>query len=630
MPIFEGRAPWRISFSDGMVWTETNSGPLKGEIIVEHNSVGAVTGGQLTVEGYLNWPQFSRSVKIELLKNNAWEPICVGAIGKLSSTSSVTGKRSTTLPIVGYGQLDADGLARVGWRNFDFGGGAPTLLGSLTLPELEFGMTNGGRLAKALENDVLASWGVRPDGVNVAGNPANWSGPVQNLPLETAGLFIQPSNDESTHPITEYEARAAERWQAELHQRTMPALYPRQATNITTDTLLSDEKQNLLNGLTPVYPLLSLDTDGLFQGGFGAGYIAGVVDLKNIVKNSQANTEKKDATYLAQAITIDVLIRVNDLPVLPPANFFPTTDLTRNLLLARHFIAENPKWKEQFPLGSAQNTQKTADWDSYRTSTSAIALANAEHLRTRQQAWDRIHSAAYFNLHWGEWLTTSNEALPAIVNSPRDTEIASIPKSSYPASAEYGGLMGITDSGSFEVPYYIEETYLLENKYLRSDFEYQLKPQATQGFIKLLAQPSVSTLDMKSRTVFAWRFSVPEALLKQVDISLPENYKWAFAVAVTANINNIIITNTAMNSITVNIETPVGTYYYKGQNGTVEEGKNVAGYLAPLESPETQQGRVNGVIGYGPMKIAGQWVSNSKIIIGAGSYSMEFQTGARQ
>lgn len=601
MPSYTGRRPWRITFSNGTVWMPDAPGPLKGDIVLEHNSVGAVTGGSLTVEGHLDWPAYSVAVKVEVQDGAGWARLGIGAIGKPESTLSASGKRTTTLPIVGYGELDANGLARLGWRSFPFGVGNDLTTWGTSLLPAQFGETNAALLTRTLAGDLLKAWGVRPDGARVAGHPESGPDPV-DIPLNEPGLLVQPARHELLEYVSEYEAHPAERWTPRTYNRGAGDLFP---------------------GGVPTWPLLALQHTG---GSGDKGYVIGMVDLRNLVQASSANPDLQDVTSTPEAVTVEVHLNidVNRSENVPDSFRLPMSEDARTIWTYVKMQQDHPElFPSSPPADQAQrdalNQQQNDLYNQYRGDPNVQVWAQAQYDAYRQLAWDEVFAQSTVSLTWAEWLTQSSDPVrvavletdppPAIVGAPPRAGTGS---SSDPIAGALGGWAA-------HVQAMFQDAYSQQGSYsAKTRSRYRLQPQQ-DGFIRPLASQN-AILNMKERTTFAWRFSAPEGLLKQVDPDLPGSYLWAFGVVYSANIEGV----------TATLGTPVARYFYKGANGDVQQSKNVPGFSVNFISGPTTQGTLNGTLFYGPVKVGGLWVAQSRMVISAQGWRTEFQAGARQ
>lgn len=326
---------WRI-----LVGTEEfsmeNPKDLYGEIEMTFNSVGACVSGKLNFNSYKDWEPCSRIVQIFV--NNV--RVGLYLVGLVSTTLSQTGGRQSSVPLVGLDIIDRDGLVRIslgtaipevgvasGFQNL-YSINDPRLdIASVVYSQDSLGFTKtetvytpppydetvDGGMKRVFNGNPLASWGVKPDGKRVSGIASGGT----NYTPNGSTIRVQPANYEFTSYISEYGERAGDRWQPSYYQRQIGPYMPRRGKGAQSEQLLGDSQST-----PPV--TLSLDHFDGNQTTFGR--ILGIVNVYNLLIKSAAYDKVRDATYLAEnlSVTVEVTFSPPDQPTTPPEGWAGT------------------------------------------------------------------------------------------------------------------------------------------------------------------------------------------------------------------------------------------------------------------------------------------------------------------
>lgn len=640
MPKYEGRHPWRVVFrADGrsdIVWTQENPGQLKGPIILEHNSIGGCIGGELQVEGYLDWPEFTRSCKVELNVNGTYETIWIGAVGQLESTLSESGKRTTRVPLVDYAELDADGLAQYGWRTFHFTtGSTPLEAGAFPHVPWQFGQTNADILNKKIENKDLASWGYQVSGHLVVGIPSSLNS--ESVSSNDDRLFIMPAGHEKSRAVTEYATRPKNGWTGLTANRAATSgMHKRKAAKITTDESIEDEEISLKDGQNNItWPLIYYRSYDM--GSYSTnGYIKGIVDLNNVVRSSVNNPDlTSGSNYEPISISIRIRLELTDImDAISPSSWNPLSEFAKDYW-AQYFI------RQDFPeLMPKDETSARSSNDEFLYKNKIIDYKSMENLghpkrirqmydKHRRAAWDARFHASAMHVSWAEWLTTSssinNVVVNRIVNLTGDSGDIALPAERDPEIHFFGYIEPSTPPPSgvstMPIPGSLTQQNIMKYAYNKghgtSYTVNDVNPLDDSGTIAT-GYSQATTLKQLGQ-VFDWTFEVPQDKLRQIDKDLPSNYKYAFAVGWRGQ-----------NGFRVRATVEGVKYKRKVQKLPDDPNELIPNYSAPLREPETKQGHLNGIVLFGPARIAGEYVTHSRIILSDQSYRTEFQLGGRQ
>lgn len=656
---------WRVVVG-AQSFTPENPGNLKGAIVLDYNSVGACVGGSLTFEGYVYWAPFSDVISVFV--NGV--PIGYGVVGLVSTTLSETGKRTSTVPILGMHAIDAEGLAAVGL------GGSYELLGiehplapiptevketdalgfpvtKTVLVDPPFGETVNAAFQRVFKDHPLASWGVRPNGQRVAGIP--FGGP--NISSGAVNVRAQPSNYELTSYVSEFAERPAERWKPRVQSRNVGWLMPRRGATVQTDDLLGDQKTAAPLSLSP------FNFDGTPERG---GYVVGTVDIYDLVYNSVNNPTAKNADYALTgvSVTVEITLDHSALPSAPPEDWRGQNVLPLGTwqdyadiqplssYMNRIAAGESPQgWGELwdainapgFPyFTTTQNPETkviTAKDGFYFKSVAERGWNSGFGSDEQGKAGDYQLLINYFPFYfrdtypklkteealkqWGfytsqigatavvaEWLTTSSisgAAAAAHESAPVRNETQPVYQPGPPSDAPFAAF----GEAMRKLAWMMDPA-----NYQANNAQYDIDPRRDKG----LLQPryrDVVRLTPDNR-VLTWTFSVPKELVGQLDGSLPANYRWAFGAA----FSGIRLGLTARGKITAS------AMYQKVMSGATNIHRDLPAFeQQPLVTP-TLQGVILGEIHTGPFTVDGQQMANARVVIEANGYRTEFQTGA--
>ena len=656
---------WRVVVG-GESFTPENPGNLKGAIMLDYNSVGACVGGTLTFEGYVYWAPFSEVISVFV----DGVPIGYGVVGLVSTTRSETGKRTSTVPIVGMHAIDADGLAAVGL------GGDYELLGIASpldpiptevketdalgfpvtktiLVDPPFGETVNAAFQRVFKDHPLASWGVRPNGRRVAGIP--YGGP--SISSGAVNVRAQPSNYELTSYVSEFMERPAERWKARTQTRNVGWLMPRHGATVQTDDLLGDKKMD-----AP----LTLIKDNFDDGQAQSGSLVATLDLHALLTTAFNNPDAKDATYELRGVSMSVQVTFDhpELASAPPENWYGTNtyalgtwqDYAEIEALKRlrqrvqrgpqpegpgelleymdsgtftgFTTTQNPETKiivakdrayfesvamngfyDEYP----NDTEKRADIQKLKSGfpTYFNATYPPQAAQMAQEQWEYYRAQIAVNFVLAEWITKSGAQAAA----PVIFESAPVIHPTQPTYPEFTG-----DKNSLGFVFYNLARFawsLDPTTYQASNAQLDIDLKRDPGLLRGLYRES-ARLNTTNNRLLTWTFSVPKELIAQIDPDLPAGYKWACAVAYSG----------VRLGLKARAKVTATAMYQKVISGSTNVHRDVPAYeQQPLVTP-TLQGVILGEIYTGPFTVDGQQMANARVVIEANGYRTEFQTGA--
>lgn len=611
---FVGRRGWciRVWVAKGPdwltlehTWTHLAPGPVKGQITLEHNSVGACIAGQLTFDGFCGWEPRSRLVEVyygpePILSNR----LGMGIVGIVRGQKTAGGGRTATVPLLGLHSRDENGLSELGFSHIaNFVSAEIYVLGSYygtnNTPR-RFGLTNDAAIKELFGDRVDSSWGVRPDGLRVAGYAGasgfiyapskdehgndTWELSLDALVLDGDAINItyEDSGYEEPSFITEAQWRMSERYSPRTIRRGDNGLVPRRGSSAETGT----------GELMPTTSNIQSAPAG--QSGQMVGFTTGV-DLVSLMNGSIRNPTAFNPMYETVGVALEVTV-----------------------------TAEFPEDEK----------------DDFEVEGAGIV---------RQPALQAVY------LEWAEWLAGEAVAptvrerttdLPKLNLDDPDPEHWQKVATSTPIKNADGLVIGLNETVikptiSVEAkpePFISEETVIEEGETIRNIYH------------------QYATLTPE-RPRFVWRFEAPPALLQIVDGAAPtvqyeaeveettyQNgvpvtqkikktltaaaYKWCVGVAATASRKTTNITMTV---------TPV----MHAHNAVREPPMpDFPGYNLPFCSPPTFTGKIDGELVYGPVIIGNlrsaaggvysQGLTNTRMIIATDTMHTEFQTAAAQ
>ena len=658
---------------------------LKGDIVLEYNSVGACVSGEVTLDGYWEFAPFGGVVRVYAGGTCIW----LGTVGLSRSTLSPTGQRTTQVSFVGLDVVDRDGLAVLGlgtaipeagvWGGIELNGiGSPLdpiptevkeqdALGLTVTRTVQnpppFGETVGAGLQRMFRGNPVMSWGVRPDGRRVAGWPSGGGVSIsvrREDPGAPGGPHVQPSNHEVNGSyVSEFVERAGERWQTRAHTRPLGSLTPRRGTTVQSDTLLGDS--------VVAAPLSRQELN--FGGSLAErGHLLGVVNLRDLVAASHSNPLTRDATYVPTAITVDVTVRLDApaLPDVPPEgwygqNVYPlgtwqdTQGYKRLELLKRRLDAgpEPQGWGElkdyiespEFPyLTTTQNADTKVILTKDRSYWEDTAVNGwngtwpTDPVRADAQRADYPRLLAGFRSWAPEWLQKGYTNLLA--------QEWGYYTSQYTATVEFGewltrsrdaGMLGGTVYESAPVlnpvppqpPQQNAGEYAWQYEWRR--WMWEIDPKNHQ------ARNAQYALDPKRDP------GLIRPLYKNVvglNLGNRRELNWRFEVPKellgqldpTLGDNYNWAIGIVFSAVHLGLKAKgqvTGTAYYsKRILGTTNTARDIPGYDDDVLATPTYQGIFPGEIHTGPLMVNGQWATNLRVIIGKDDVRTEFQTGA--
>lgn len=620
---------------------------------MQHNSVGACTGGELVCDGYINWRPYSISVTIW----SEGQKIAYAVIGTIRTSTAEDGTRTSRLPLVNHASLEKEGLARLGSRF----GEIQTL--GCTLPDITFAMTIGGRLDQAIEASPTSSWGVLADGRFVVGSPNLLGAPVQ-LSGSDPRVALEGSGYEVSNAVTEIEVRAASRWQSAVYQRTIGALQPRKGIGVTSDEILREKELDLIEqGTTPdvTWPLKFYVEDEIGSGK-EKSYLFGLVDMAELVRESYSNPEKKDAVQRTRFLHIEIDVELEGVSATPPADFFSIDstfsspghgllggrDVYLKLHLEYDFYLKYPQWRIRAPADEEAEHRRLYSEATDLTNPSVVSRGVALYERARMEAWKRRLAYEYVVVTFAEWLTkTGTPAPPPDPTAPppatppptllTDPSLAkdhflerySLGPATTPPSGDggafvpeddlFGRALRMTAGFTGLLQEYAYRAWCAGNTHYPMNLTNKVDTNKdAAGLVTLLSNHEVSL--KQGRPLLKWRFSIPESLLREPSEILPENYNYAFALAIQSN------TTTSK----ARVARAKAVWGYEDASGSIDYEKHAPTYTMPILSPETYQGEAHGMLFHGPAQINGQWITHSEMVIDLDSFYTKFQTSSVQ
>lgn len=385
--------------------------------------------------------------------------------------------------------------------------------------------------------------------------------------------------------------------------------------------MLSDEVQDLSGG---GWPLGGFVAQGI--GTATTGRVLGTVAVHDLYLGSASNPTQTAATSDPVAVTVDVRLDVSTtLPEEPPADFQPITPEAEELHWRWRFYQLQPEWRDERFSSEEDRQAADAAVTAYEGDPQARAEARTRYETMRREAWQRTR-AGTVRVQFVEFLTTAADVNGMVEDLSKQALLDFLVKAtgtrgaviSLPAPGEFGksafGSTSETQTRNAIIGAWVAADYRTSNFQ-----QFGLKPELAPGHLRTLASDT-RTLDPFDRRTLVWRFSVPEALLRQLDTGLPAGYRWGFGIVWSAQHAGVQVTASA----------PVARYFYRGANGDPQASKNAPGFASPTVSGATTQGILHGTLFYGPARVAGVWVAQSRLIIGVGGWRTEFQAGARQ